>query len=157
MEHAATGPKQQPIEGVKVMPLRQFPDERGAVYHMLRATDPHFVGFGEIYFSSVYGGVVKAWKNHTRATANHVCIFGRVKFVLYDGRETSATRDRCMEVFLGPDEYALLTIPPGVWNGFQGLSDPVSIIASCPTEPYDPVEFDRLDPNDARIPYDWAG
>ena len=47
------------IEGVKVIPLRQIPDERGTIYHMLKCTDPHFVQFGEIYFSTVYTGVIK--------------------------------------------------------------------------------------------------
>jgi len=41
------------IEGVRVVPLRQIPDERGKVMHMLRADDPHFERFGEIYFSTV--------------------------------------------------------------------------------------------------------
>ena len=33
------------------MPLRRIPDERGTIYHMLRADDPHFIEFGEIYFT----------------------------------------------------------------------------------------------------------
>ena len=75
------------IEGVKVIPLRQIPDERGAVLQMLRATDPHFLRFGEIYFSTVYSGVVKAWKSHQRITVNYACIFGCVKLILHDGRK----------------------------------------------------------------------
>ena len=49
------------IEGVRITPLRQIPDERGTVMHMLRADAPHFEGFGEIYFSWVYPGAIKAW------------------------------------------------------------------------------------------------
>lgn len=155
MGQATTQPETKDIEGVKVIALEQFPDHRGTVQHMLRATDPHFESFGEIYFSSIYNGVVKAWKNHKRATANHVCVFGRVKFVLYDARDDSPTKGYCMEVFLGPEDYSLLVIPPGIWNGFQGLGDPLSIVASCPTEPYDPNEIDRVEPADPRIPYEW--
>ena len=33
---------------------------------MLRADDPHFLQFGEIYFTSVYEGVVKGWHKHVR-------------------------------------------------------------------------------------------
>jgi len=46
------------IEGVQVIPLRRIPDERGTIYHMIKATDPHFQQFGEIYFSTVYRGVI---------------------------------------------------------------------------------------------------
>ena len=35
-----------------------------------------------------------------------------------------------MEVYLGPECYALLVIPPEVWNGFKGLSDPLAMIAN---------------------------
>ncbi len=144
------------LEGVKVIPLQRFPDERGTVYHMLKATDPHFLQFGEIYFSSVYPDVVKAWKRHSRVTVNYACVFGRIKLVLYDERRTSSTKGGLMEIFLGPDSYALVVIPPGVWHGFQGMSDPVSIVANCATEPHDPAEFDRLDPEENHIPYSWS-
>ena len=30
------------IEGVQIVPLKQFHDERGKVMHMLKSTDPHF-------------------------------------------------------------------------------------------------------------------
>jgi dTDP-4-dehydrorhamnose 3,5-epimerase len=138
-----------------VVPLERIADERGAVLHMLRSTDPHFSRFGEIYFSTVYPGVVKAWKNHRRMTSNYACIHGRIKIVLFDDREGAATRGNVMEVVVGPDEHALVVIPPGIWHGFQGMAEPVSILANCATEPHDPAELERLDPNSTDIPYDW--
>jgi dTDP-4-dehydrorhamnose 3,5-epimerase len=144
------------IEGVKVIPLRRIPDERGTIYHMLKYTDPHFIQFGEIYFSTVYSGVIKGWHKHREMTLNYACIFGRIKLVLYDEREGSPTRGDLMEVFLGPDNYSLVTIPPEVWNGFKGMSDPYAIIANCCTHPHDPSRSTRLDPFKNHIPYDWA-
>jgi dTDP-4-dehydrorhamnose 3,5-epimerase len=144
------------IAGVQVVPLRRIPDERGTVYHMLKRTDPHFLEFGEIYFSSVYPGVVKGWHLHREMTLNYACIFGRVKLVLYDGREGSPTMGSLMELFLGEDNYSLVVIPPEVWNGFKGMSDPYAIIANCATHPHDPARSTRLDPFENHIPYDWA-
>jgi dTDP-4-dehydrorhamnose 3,5-epimerase len=122
---------------------------------MLRSDDPHFVEFGEIYFSSVYPGVVKAWKNHRRMTANYACVHGQIKVVLWDDRKGSPSRGALMETLVGPDEYSLIVIPPGIWHGFQGLEAPVSILANCATLPHDPDELDRLEPDSSRIPYDW--
>lgn len=138
-----------------MVPLERIADERGAVLHMLRSTDPHFSRFGEIYFSTVYPGVVKAWKNHRRMTSNYACIHGRIKIVLFDDREGAATRGNVMEVVVGPDEHALVVIPPGIWHGFQGMAEPVSILANCATEPHDPAELERIDPYSTDIPYDW--
>ena len=57
------------IDGVKIVPLRQIVDERGKIMHMLKTTDPHFVSFGEIYFSCAWPGTVKAWHIHQSMTS----------------------------------------------------------------------------------------
>jgi dTDP-4-dehydrorhamnose 3,5-epimerase len=144
------------IEGVQVIPLKRIPDERGTVMHMLRSTDPHFTQFGEIYFSTVYPGVVKGWHRHREMTLNYACVFGRIKLVLYDDRPASSTKGELAEIFLGPDNYSLVIIPPCVWNGFKGMSEPQAIVANCATHPHDPARSERLDPYDNTIPYDWG-
>lgn len=144
------------IEGAQVIPLRRFPDERGTISHMLRRTDPHFKEFGEIYFSSIYPGVIKGWHRHREMTLNYACIVGRIKLVLYDDRDGSPTRGNLLEIFLGEDNYSLVIIPPGVWNGFKGMSAPHALVANCATHPHDPSRSDRMDPFTSHIPYDWA-
>lgn len=142
------------IDGVLVHPLRRIPDERGTISHMLRRTDPHFKEFGEIYFSSIYQGAIKGWHLHEVMTLNYVCIFGRIKMVLFDDRDGSPTRGELMEVFLGPDNYSLVVVPPMVWNGFKGIA-PESIVANCATHPHDPTRSKRMDPRQNHIPYSW--
>ena len=143
------------IDGVQVIPLRRIPDERGTVMHMLKATDPHFQQFGEIYFSTVYPGVVKGWHRHREMTLNYSCVFGRIKLVLYDERSESATRGNLQEIFLGPDDYSLVVIPPGIWNGFKGMEEPYAVVANCATHPHDPARSERVDPFENHIPYRW--
>lgn len=144
------------ISGVEVIPLQRIPDERGTVMHMLRRTDPHFLGFGEIYFSTIYRGVVKGWHLHEEMTLNYACVEGRIKLVVYDDRGGSPTRGNLDEIFLGPDAYSLAVVPPGVWNGFKGMSDPYAIVANAATHPHDPTRSRRLDPFENDIPYDWS-
>lgn len=143
------------IDGVAVRPLRRIPDERGTVMHMLRADDPHFERFGEIYFSTVYPGVVKGWHRHQRMTLNYAVVHGTVKLVLYDDRAGSKTRGELMELFVGDANYALVTVPPMVWNGFKGIATAPAIVANCATIPHDPTEIERLDPATPTIPYRW--
>ncbi len=145
----------RPIEGVKVIPLRRIPDERGTVFHMLRKSDPHFMGFGEIYFSSVFKDAVKGWHRHRDMTLHYACVSGRVKCVIYDDRVGSPTRGGLMEICLGPDSYHLLVVPPDTWNGFKGLAAE-SIVANACTHAHDPTRSVRLDPSTNEIPYDWA-
>ena len=88
------------IDGVLLTPLKQITHPKGDVFHAMKCVDPGFEGFGEVYFSSVLQGLVKAWKRHSRMTLNLVCIVGKIHFVLYDGRENSSTFGKYMEVIL---------------------------------------------------------
>jgi dTDP-4-dehydrorhamnose 3,5-epimerase len=144
------------IDGVKVVPLKRIPDERGTIFHMLKATDPHFTKFGEVYFSMVYPGVVKGWHRHKNMTLHYACIHGRVKLVIYDEREGSSTKGQLMELFLGPDNYSLVVIPPDLWNGFKGMSREPAIIADLIDIPHDQADSMRIDPHKNHIPYDWS-
>jgi dTDP-4-dehydrorhamnose 3,5-epimerase len=144
------------IHDVRITALRRIPDERGAILHMLRADSAGFEGFGEIYFSLVYPGVVKGWHVHKRTTLNYAVPVGMIKLVCYDERHDSPTRGALQEIHLGELNYVLVTIPPLVWNGFKGEGAVPALVANCATEPHDPEEIERLDPFGDRIPYDWT-
>ncbi len=143
------------IDGVIVTPLRQIPDERGKIMHMLRSDAPHFKAFGEVYFSCVHPGVIKAWHIHSEMTLNYAVPWGMIKFVLYDDREGSPSRGVIQELYLGESNYALVTVPPGVWNGFKGIGDKMAIVANCTDIPHRADEISRLDPFTNPIPYTW--
>jgi dTDP-4-dehydrorhamnose 3,5-epimerase len=121
------------IHGVTVTPLKQIFDERGKVMRMLRADDPHFTQFGEIYFSCIYPNVVKAWHLHNTTTLNYAV----------------------QELFLGPDNYCLVTVPPLIWNGFKGYGTEMAFLANCASLPHEPSQISRRQPFDPTIPYDW--
>ena len=143
------------IEGVKVTPLKQIFDERGKIMHMIRADSDVFTQFGEIYFSCINTGAIKAWHLHKQMTLNYAAIHGEIKFVLYDDRPNSKTKGCIDEYFLSPENYCLITVPPMVWNGFKGIGTKVSIVANCATIPHDPLEIERKSAFDTSIPYDW--
>jgi len=143
------------IDGVKIIPLKQIVDERGKIMHMLKATDKHFIDFGEIYFSCSWPGAIKAWHIHKSMTINNAVISGNAKLVMYDLREDSPTYKVLQEVFLGESNYVLVQMPPGIANGYKSYGDKMVILANCATEPHDPQEIIRLDPFSEEIPYKW--
>jgi dTDP-4-dehydrorhamnose 3,5-epimerase len=146
------------IQDVQVKPLKVMADERGRLMEMLRSDDPVFKGFGQLYLTTAYPGVVKAWHYHKKQWDHFVCVRGMAKVVLFDSREQSRTRNEINEFFLGDHHPILLQIPPLVYHGFKCVSDGEAIIINCPTECYvydNPDEF-RVDPQRNDIPYDWA-
>jgi dTDP-4-dehydrorhamnose 3,5-epimerase len=144
------------INGVQIRPLRQILDERGKIMHMLRCDSLGFSRFGEVYFSWVNPGVVKAWHIHREMTLNYAVPVGNIKLVLYDDRPESSTRGEIQQIYLGPDNYQLVTIPPMVWNGFKGIGVSPAMVANCSDIPHDPDEIQRQDPIESTIPYDWG-
>lgn len=143
------------IHDVKINPLKIISDERGKVMHMLRADNPVFKNFGEIYFSTIYKDAVKGWHLHKESYLNYACIQGEVKLTLFDNREGSKTKNKTQEIILSPINYFLVTIPPNIWNGFKGLSKNESIIANCLTIPHNENEMIRKDPKDKLFNYEW--
>lgn len=143
------------INGVIIKSLQKISDERGCIMHMLKAGDPEFKQFGEIYFSTIYPGIIKGWHNHEIMTLNYAVVKGNIKLVLCDKRIDSPTKGEIQEIFLGDKNFCLVTVPPGVWNGFKGVGVEEAIVANCATHPHDPSELKRMDPFTKEIPYIW--
>ena len=96
------------IDGVSVTPRKQISDERGKIMHMLKATDAEFENFGEIYFSCIYPGVVKAWHYHEVMALNYAVPVGQIKLVLFDDREGSRTKGEIHEIQrLEPQDFKI--------------------------------------------------
>ncbi|MBI1202286.1 MAG: dTDP-4-dehydrorhamnose 3,5-epimerase [Rhodopseudomonas sp.] len=144
------------IAGLEIIPLRIIADDRGSVMHMLRADAMHFASFGEIYFSTVHRGVVKGWKRHRQMQLSLAVPVGAIRFVCFDGRPDSVTAGRSVDLTIGPANYKLLIIPPGVWTAFQGVAEGTSLLANCASIPHDPAEADNRSLDDSPMNVDWT-
>jgi dTDP-4-dehydrorhamnose 3,5-epimerase len=144
------------IKDVVLTELKQFPDERGTLLHMLRNDDPTFTTFGECYFSEVLPGAVKAWKLHREQT-QHFCVpVGRIKLVIYDNRKDSVSNGNVQLINLGrPDSYFRIMIPPGLWYGFTCISKIPALLVNCADIPHNPQESEVRMIDDVSIPYKW--
>ena len=139
------------LADILVTPLRRIDNEGGEVLHGMKQSDVGYTGFGEAYFSWVSVGAVKAWKRHTQMTMNVVVPVGQVRFVFRCVNADGIEEFRIEEI--GVDRYARLTVPPGIWFGFQGLHTPQSLLLNIANIPHDPNEVERLALTD--INYDW--
>jgi dTDP-4-dehydrorhamnose 3,5-epimerase len=143
------------INGVIITPLKKIPDERGCIMHMLRNDSPVYEKFGEIYFSIAYPGVIKGWHEHTLQVQNYCVVSGMIKLVLFDNRQKSSTYKKLMELFIGDQNYSLVTIPTGVINGYKCIGTASCMVANCSTLPYQDGEMLRYDPFGDVVPYQW--
>jgi dTDP-4-dehydrorhamnose 3,5-epimerase len=145
------------IQGVKVKNLKIVPDQRGKLMEMLRCDDEIYEAFGQVYFTTALPGVVKAWHYHRQQSDNFICVAGKIKLGLFDGREDSPTKGETNVFYLSLDEPKLVFIPKMVYHGFKCVSEKEAMVINVITKPYDhrnPDEF-RLDASDPSIGFDW--
>lgn len=134
------------MEGVTLHPLKHIIVPKGDIYHALKSTDEGYVGFGEAYFSQIEHGEAKGWKRHNRMTLNIIVPVGSIKFVIYDDRKGSSTYGQFEEITLSPkSNYQRLTLAPGLWMAFYGVSKGTSMLVDIIPEPHDPTEASRKD------------
>ena len=143
------------IDGDQIIKKKQIIDERGKIMHMLRNDDKNFTKFGEIYFSYSNPNTVKAWHLHKSMTVNYACVIGKIKLVLMDDRPLSPTKGLLEEIFLTTENYSLVSVPPGIWNGFKSIENKFSVIANCSDIPHDPNEMIRRPFDDPYFKYSW--
>jgi dTDP-4-dehydrorhamnose 3,5-epimerase len=142
------------IQGVQITPLKQIYNEKGDVWHALKKSDIGFVDFGEAYFSEIKPGVVKGWKRHNRFTLNIIVPEGAIRFVIFDDRKKSESFGEFQIVDLSPtNNYARLTIPPGVWMSFQGLAQTNSRLLNIIPECFDALEADNCNLEDINFDF----
>ncbi len=145
------------IDSVAVKQLKVIPDERGRLMEILRSDDAIFNGFGQVYLTTTYPHVVKAWHYHKKQDDYITCVKGMIKLVLYDAREGSATRGEINVFYIGDHNPQLVKVPRMVYHGWKCISEDEALIINAPTMPYDysdPDEF-RVDPHTNDIPYAW--
>ena len=119
---------------------------------MFSRDDPEFEQFGQIYFSWIYPGVIKGWHLHKTKTLNYACIKGMIQLAIYDPLSCKFQVE-----YMGDDRYMLVSIWPGLWNGFCNIGTETAIIANCATHAYSDEDIIRLDPYSTEIPpFDWG-
>jgi len=96
----------------------------------------------------VNADAIKAWKMHRRMTLNLVVPIGEVLFVFLSSDHSSQR-----EITIGVKNYVRLTVPPGIWFGFQGLAAPCSVVLNVADITLDPEESESK--SIEKFVYDW--
>ena len=145
------------IHDVCTKRLRIIPDERGRLMEILRNDDEEFSRFGQVYMTTTYPQVIKAWHYHKLQDDNIAVVKGMLKLALYDPREDSPTCGAVDQFFIGEHNPTLVHVPKEIYHGWKCISQDEAIVINTVTMPYNyenPDEY-RLPYGTDQIPYDW--
>jgi dTDP-4-dehydrorhamnose 3,5-epimerase len=143
-----------PLNGVILTKLDIIKTDGGYVLHGLKNSEKEFIGFGEVYFSTVDQNAIKGWKRHRLMTLNLVVPHGAIRIVLFDARQYSDTFGRFQVVRLARDNYFRLTVPPLIWVAFQGLDNCDNILLNLASIGHDPTEADKMEISE--LEFEWS-
>jgi len=153
--------KPAPIDGVRVLRLNRFTDDRGFFLEIFRSKANGSAGSELVEF---FQGVPTAQMNfsivdaegHIKGLHYHlkqddiwfVPPPSKAKFVLFDVRKASPTFGKTQALTAGGGLDLLVRIPAGVAHGYRPLTNPCALLYFV-TETFDPSAPDEL-----RIPWD---
>lgn len=145
------------IDGVAIKELVTHTDERGFFREIIRYSDDFFSeGFGQLSFSIVYAGVIKAWHAHKYQTQWTYVVSGLLKVALYDNRPDSQTYQHTKEFLAGDHHSACVySLPPGVLHGYKCIHGPAQVIYVT-SGVYDLSDEVRIPQDDPSIMYNWT-
>ena len=134
------------IDGVRLIPLRRFDDERGWLFELRRDSAlPAPTRQTNVSFSRA--GVIRGLHFHERGQSDlFVCLSGTARVVVLD-RESGET----MSVDIGDDNPVAVWIPGHHAHGYEALTD--VLFCYHVTEEYDPADPDEhgIPWNDPRV------
>ena len=145
------------IEGVAIKKLVSHVDERGFFQELIRNTDDFFrEGFGQLSYSFVHHGIIKAWHAHKFQSQWTCIIKGSAKVALHDLRADSKTHGNTIELMAGENHPAIAyKFPPGVAHGYQCIHGPMMVLYIT-SGTYDINDEVRIAHDDTSIGYDWV-
>lgn len=123
------------LDGVSVTPLKRIYHPKGDVYHALKCSDQSFSKFGEAYFTAINHKDLKGWKRHADMLMNLVVPIGEVGFHFFNQEQGKGAF-----VKAGVTNYCRLTVEPGIWMAFEGLSEELNLVLNIASMAHDPTE-----------------
>lgn len=141
--------KQVSLNDIKVIELNKISTNKsGEVMHYIKRSDIGYIDFGEVYFSWINYGMIKAWKKHLKMTLNLVVPYGSVRFVFYLPDE-----DKFRIEEIGYKNYKRIVVPPGIWFGFKGIEKEKNLVSNFSDVQHNPNEVMQVDKN--KFIFDW--
>jgi dTDP-4-dehydrorhamnose 3,5-epimerase len=124
--------------------LNIVPTDGGNVLHGYLKNNPDKIDIHEVYFSTINKDQIRGWKMHKKMTVNLMVPIGKVKIHIVQESKDSFEYHRYEEI-LSQSPYFRLSISPGIWFAFEGISISESLICNIADLPHDPEEVLRKD------------
>ena len=146
------------IEGVKIVPVKNFVGEDGDFSEIIRMENGGIEGIPgfelkQVNRSKLLPGAIKGWHLHfSQDDVFYLAPSDSLLVGLWDLRKDSKTNGVSMKITLGSGQSSLLFVPAGVAHGMVNITGaPVDLFY------FVSEKFDPQNPDERRLPWDSLG
>jgi dTDP-4-dehydrorhamnose 3,5-epimerase len=147
------------IDGVRIEPLKIWPDDRGYFLEVQRTGCGLTAAFPrettQVSAALAYPGTIKAFHYHSQQTDCWTPAQGMLQVALVDMRAASRTHGMRNTMYVGALRPWQILIPPGVGHGYKVIGEGPAMLVYATDRFYDPTDEGRIPYNDSQIAYDW--
>ena len=130
------------LQGIKIRPIRRFPDERGFFSEVMRKDWTDLFGedtVAQANLSFTYPDVVRAWHRHVKGQTDYfLALRGMIKICAFND-ETQEVN----EVISSGFDLQVVRMPGNYWHGFKALGNEPAMLLYFTTNLYDPENPDE--------------
>lgn len=130
------------LQGIKIRPIRRFPDERGFFSEVMRKDWKDLFGediVAQANFSFTYPNIIRAWHRHIKGQTDYfLALKGMIKICAFDDKISEVN-----EIISSGFDLQVVRMPGHYWHGFKAIGNEPAMLLYFTTNLYDPANPDE--------------
>ena len=130
------------LQGIRIKPIRRFPDERGFFSEVMRKDWKDLFGddtVAQANFSYSYPNVIRAWHRHVKGQIDYfLALKGMIKICAFDDKTEEVD-----EIVSSGFDLQVVRMPGHYWHGFKAVGNEPAMLLYFTTNLYDPANPDE--------------
>jgi dTDP-4-dehydrorhamnose 3,5-epimerase len=130
------------LAGIRIKPLKRFPDERGFFTEVMRKDWKDLFGEDTVAQSNLsftYPNTIRAWHRHLRGQNDYFLVLkGMIKICAFEEKTAELN-----EVISSGLDMQIVRMPGHYWHGFKALGNEPALLLYFTTNLYNPADPDE--------------
>ena len=130
------------LQGIRIRPIRRFPDERGFFTEVMRKDWKELFGedtVAQANLSFTYPNIIRAWHRHVKGQNDYfLALKGMIKICAFDDKTSEVN-----EIISSGLDLQVVRVPGHYWHGFKALGNEPAMLLYFTTNLYDPANPDE--------------
>ena len=130
------------LQGIKIKPIKRFPDERGFFSEVMRTDWKDLFAedtIAQANLSCTYPNIIRAWHRHLKGQTDYfLALRGMIKICAFNDKTAEIN-----EIISSALDMQVVRMPGHYWHGFKALGSEPAMLLYFTTNMYDVANSDE--------------